>query len=260
MNFESVFSKSWKEYKKNFRVIFLLTLILVGIPLIIGNIGVYWLASNDVSFYEALVTGEIEETEISLKVAGSLFLLGLLTLILYIIYEAGLIKDSLKGKFDVHRTTSSGMKNFWKLIWFFIVTTFFLVLLFTLLIIPGIIFLVYWLLGIYVYFDSNKTVIESLITSFYMVKGNWWRMLGYTLVLFLGLSLVGAIVSLIGFPTEQMLERIVNPDIDLFFSNIILENIASLIYTMISVPFTILFYKNVYLGLRGNSKTKKKKK
>jgi hypothetical protein len=258
MNFESVFSKTWKEYRKNFRAILLLTLIFIGIPFVLGTITLYWLASGDASFFQALITEEVEQ--VSGTVAGSLFLLGLFSIILYVIYEAGLVKDSLKGKFDLMKTTNSGKKNFWKLVWFMVVTVFFLILLFLLFIIPGIIFLIYWFLGIYVYFDSNKTVIQSLRTSFYMVKGNWWRMLGYSLILFLGLAIIGGVISLIGYPAQQMIKDVTEPSIDMFFANVIMQGLVELIYTMISVPFVVLFYKNIYLELRGKSKTKKKGK
>ena len=93
-------------------------------------------------------------------------------------------------------------------------------------------------LAIFVYFDKRKTVIESLKISFNIVKGNWWKIFGYTILLFLAFSIFGLIiVILVNYVSNNYL-------------NLILNNLVNFIYTIISVPFSILFYKNIYLELR----------
>lgn len=257
MDFETIFGKSYNDYKKNFRVIFILTLIFIGIPLVLSNIILLGFSIQDPVFYESLITDKPEN--ISIKFAIVLFLLSFITLALYFIFEAGLVKDSIKGKFKLNKTINSGKKYFWKFVWFSIVIFFFLILLFLALIIPGIIFAVYWTLAIYIYFDSKKTVVQSLSASFHMIKGNWWRIFGYTILLFLILGVVGMIINLIGLPIGILLKNLGLPDLWISFLNFILSDIINLVYALISVPFSILFYKNIYLEMRGN-KVKKKKK
>jgi len=238
MDLGNVIGKSWDEYRKNFKQLFLLTLVFIGIPTVLAFLIFFMFGIN----YSEQVN--IEELKLSAELIAAISLIGIIGAIFYFIYEAGLIKESLKGfaKFDFHRVTHSGKRNFWKFVWFGIVAMFFLCLLFMALIIPGIIFGIYWSLAIFVYFDSNKTVMESLRTSFHMVKGNWWRIFGYTIVLVLIFGLVGVITELLGY--------------------LVTEFVAGFINTLFTAPFAILFYKNIYLGLRGKGKDKiiKKKK
>ncbi len=257
MDFETIFGKSYNDYKKNFRVIFILTLIFIGIPLVLSNIILLGFSIQDPVFYEMLIADDPES--ISIKFAMVLSLLSFIALVLYFIFEAGLVKDSIKGKFKLNKTINSGKKYFWKFVWFSIVIFFFLILLFLALIIPGIIFAVYWTLAIYIYFDSKKTVIQSLSASYHMIKGNWWRIFGYTILLFLILGVVGMIINLIGLPIGILLKNLGLPDLWISFLNFILSDVINLVYTLISAPFSILFYKNVYLEMRGK-KVKKKKK
>jgi len=255
MELGNILGKTYSDYKKNFRAILLLTLILVGIPLVFTNLVLYGFAMNDPVFYQAFVNEEVDSINPTFAIV--IALISLITLVLYFIYEGGLIRDSIGGKFNFHKTTNAGKKYFWKFVWFGMVTIFFLMLLFLAFIIPGIIFSIYWALGIYVYFDSNKNVRESLRTSFKMVRGNWWRMVGYSLVLFLILGVIGAVMGLIAVPTELAVRASESPSLGLLFGSYILKDLVNFVYTLVSVPFMVLFYKNIYLELRGKGKKKK---
>ena len=151
MNLGSVLSKTWNEYWSNFKSLLYLTFVFIGIPTLLAFIVFFFFG---VTYSETSI--EFEEL---LSMPGPLAAFGIvaiLGLVLYFIYEAGLIKESIKSKvkFDFHRVTSSGKRNFWKFVWFGIVTLFFLALLFLALIIPAIIFGIYWSVAIFVYFDS----------------------------------------------------------------------------------------------------------
>tara|TARA_Y100000034_G_C6842767_1_gene381427 strand:- start:228 stop:995 length:768 start_codon:yes stop_codon:yes gene_type:complete len=255
MDLGKIFEVSWKDYKRNFRAILLLTLVLVGIPLVLSNVILFVMGMNDPVFYSAFVNEEIDTITPSFGII--IFLVFTISLVLYLIYEAGMLKDSMKGKFDFYKTISSGKRNFWKFVWFAIVTMFFLMWLFLAFVIPGIIFSIYWFLAIYVYLDSNKTVVESLRTSFHMVRGNWWRMFGYTLALFITLAVVGAIISLIGLPSGITVMSIEEPTLGVLFFDYVMQDIANFLNTLVSAPFAILFYKNIYLELRRKGRKKK---
>jgi hypothetical protein len=67
------------------------------------------------------------------------------------------------------------------------------------------------------------------------------------------------IINLIGLPIEMLFKNLELSDLGVSFLNFVLRDVINLVYTLISVPFSILFYKNVYLEMRGK-KVKKKKK
>jgi hypothetical protein len=248
MDFETIFGKSYSDYKKNFRVIFILTLILVGIPLVLSNLILLWFSVQDPVFYEMLIAEDPEN--ISVKFAMILSLLSFITLALYFIFEAGLVKDSIKGKFKLNKTINSGKKYFWKFVWFSIVIFSFLILLFLALIIPGIIFAVYWTLAVYIYLDSKKTVVQSLSASYHMVRGNWWRIFGYTILVVLLLGVIGLILDLFTVPMALYIESLASPSLVIVFINFLIEDIVNFFNILISAPFVVLFYKNIYLRLR----------
>lgn len=236
MDLGSIIKKSWDEYWNNFKSLLYITFIFIGIPTLLAFIVFFFFG---ITYSESMDLEEMLVEPVALTAFGILAILGV---VLYLIYEAGLVKESMKSKakFNFHKVKDSGMKNFWKFVWFSLVTFFFIALLLLALIIPGIIFGIYWSVAIFVYFDSNKNVMESLRTSFHMVRGNWWRVFGYTVVLILIFVIVGMVTELLGYVLTEMVSNFVN--------------------TLFTAPFAILFYKNVYLGLKGSSKPKKKKK
>lgn len=248
MKFEYIFKKSYDEYKKKFKNIFLLSLIFIGIPIIISSLFFLSYIIKNPEFYKAIIIDQKNIFPTNFFVY--IFLFGLISFIFFIIFEAGLIKESISGKFNFHKTINSGRNNFWRLIWFFIVVAFFLMLLFLALIIPGIIFAIYWSVAIFVYFDGKKTVIESLRVSFSMIKGNWWKIFGYSLLMVFLYVITSLIFGLISLSTELSIYSLENPSAKLLILNVILNSISNFLYNLIIIPFSILFYKNIYIELK----------
>lgn len=248
MKFEYIFKKSYNEYKKNFKTIFLLSLVFIGIPLVLSSLFLFSYIVENPEFYMSFIIDEFVDFPPIFFVG--IFIIGIIYFIFYFIFKAGLIKESISGKFNFHKIINSGKNNFWKLVWFFIVISFFLMLLFLALIIPGIIFAVYWSTAIFTYFDGKKTVIESLKTSFNMVRGNWWRIFGYSILIFILMVIISFILILIHIPTELLIYASENPSNNLLVINLILSNISNFLFGLITIPFFILFYKNIYLELK----------
>lgn len=71
-------------------------------------------------------------------------------------------------------------------------------LLFLLLIVPGIIFMIYWQFIIYVVIFSDKWGSEALDYSKTIVKKRWWKTFGFALVIFLASMLWAVIIGSIG--------------------------------------------------------------
>jgi hypothetical protein len=199
---------------------------------------------------------DLDISKIPLHFSSAIFLTALISFVFYFMFEAGLIKESITGKLNFNRLVNSGKSNFWKFVWFCIVSFFFLILLFLALIIPGIIFSVYWILAVFVYFDSKKNVIESLKTSFHMVKGNWWKIFGYILLLLIFSIIIGVVTSVISLPTLIKIYSLNSPASSLLICDFILNSISDFLSNLIIIPFSILFYKNIYLELK-NKKNKR---
>ena len=127
----------------------------------------------------------------------------------------------------------SSRKSFWKFLGGSILFMVLIGLLFLLLIVPGIIFSVYWILTMFVWFNEPKLgFMNSLKKSRELVKGRWWRTLGYGILLMLILAVVGALFSWI----------------------IYLNSIVSLL----SSVFIIYFLRHMYINYSSRTSNKKK--
>ncbi len=267
MDFSEIFSQTWKEYKSNFSTILKFMLVFITIPsLIFLLINTSLILSNE--NLKMLVLINSQESPLSLSKGYNFYLTmilitSLISMVLALFAYAGLTSTSLKKtKFKFSDLVYSSKKNFWRYLAYCIVVIIFLFLLFILLIVPMIIFSIYWIFASYVLFDQNKGILESLKTSRKIVRGRWWKVLGYSILFVLiiitisiGISLVSSII-LLPYLVADGLSPLLSqgPITPTFF---VLRQITSFISQIISnitvIPLTILFYKNFYLKLK-NSK------
>jgi len=265
--FGDLLSDSWDEYKKNFKIYFNVFLLLVVIPSLVLFV------------YQAphtynLLTQNIESFQDILDIFGTKYMiimnvLWIITLALAMFMSISLIYNSIykKNKMSVEQTLKGGKKYFWRYIFFSLVYLIFIIGLSLLLIIPGLIFIVYWLFAPYILIKENKGIIASLKSSYCLVKGRWWKtfwtLLLFALVLILILiifSVVSAILNvLIMIPfvfsavSKNGFEILLTKGFftNLPFSAFLLTNLVSKIFelgqTLIIAPLSILFFKNLYL-------------
>lgn len=270
MRFGELFSKSWQEYKQNFKVFAIIFLLLSVIPTIIS-----FLVSIP-STLEALKLGTTQQTFLGVFFSWKYLLViifGIITFLLGLWMSVSFIYNSLyrKKEMSVRETLSGGKKYFWKYLLFSIVYGIFLIGLFLLFIIPGIIFMIFWVFSSYVLIGQNKGILESLKTSREIVRGKWWHtfgflllfgliMIGISLVFSIGAGLINLIFGFSAFPFSQanieaMMKAISSP------STLIITNLISRIFSLganlIIAPLSVLFFKNFYLDMKGGSKVKK---
>ncbi len=265
--FGDILAESWKEYKANFKVFLVIFLLLAVIPSLI----VY--SANIPLSLEFLKLGKNPDFSELIKVIFSfryLFLVaffGAIAFLFSLLMHASLIYNSVcrkKGKrMEVNETLRGGAKYFWKYLLFSIVFFIFLGGLFLLFIIPGIIFLVYWLFAPYVLIKENKGIIESLRTSYCLIKGKWWRTFGYSLLFIIIIALISVAFSIaaglikllffinsiltLGF-VEGFKLLAVSP-VYLVFGGLI-DNVFGLLSNLVTIPLSILFFKNFYLDYK----------
>jgi len=112
-----------------------------------------------------------------------------------------------------------------------------LLFLFLLLIVPGIIFAVYWMFVLYVVILKDETAFDAMSYSKSLVKGRWWKTLGYSIVF----GLLGLIVSLflgfiLGGIAYFLPANIFGAGID-----VILTTFTDVITAFFSVVFVVFF-------------------
>ncbi|MBS3080924.1 hypothetical protein J4221_05610 [Candidatus Pacearchaeota archaeon] len=264
MEFEKIFKKSWEDYKINIKSIIVFMIVFAGIIGLIQVIHTGIWAILDESIRAMLLTDNlVKEPMLLTNNLGKDFfpwrfllpsgILGLIGFFLSIFIYTGLIGASLKHKkFTYNNLVSQGQIFYLKYLGLLVVSGLFLIGLFLLLIIPGIIFMGYWIFSSYVLFDERKGILESLKRSRELVKGKWWTVFGYSLLLmliFLGIIIV---FSLIALP----LYFIQGISLEYFIFSIIANFLLSFIFSIFFTPFLVLFYKNFYLEIK---KTKRKK-
>jgi hypothetical protein len=250
-DFGELLSESLKEYRSNFKTILVIILLLAVLPGFIQ-----FLLGLGIPNLETLPPEQAVEI-FSNPFFYGIVVVGLIAIVLGIFMSLSLISLGFnsKKKLSFGQSFSKGSKFFWKYLLLIIMMTIFLIPLFLLLIIPGIIFMTYWAFAMYVLVDQGKGVFGSLGESMNIVKGRWWRVLGYSILVLLlyfvvalaigiPFGIIGAIFAFTG--TTAISE--------------FMGTLAEWVITLIVSPISILFYKNFYLELKGSKVKSKKKK
>lgn len=128
-------------------------------------------------------------------------------------------------------------KFFWGYVWVSILSTIIIGLWALLLIIPGIIFAIYYLLFNYTFFFEGLTGMQAIRRSKELVKGYWWEVFGR--VLFIGL-IAGIINIFLASPLDSMVEGTAS-----FISYNIFMN---LIWALIS-PIIVIYIYDIFRDL-----------
>lgn len=165
---------------------------------------------------------------------------GIITAVLATAFSIYLAKSAINKKVSLKESWS----YFWPYVAISLVLMIYVSGLLILLIIPGIIFVVYWSVAMYSFLDEKKgtkKIHDSLRNSYNLVKDNWWRTVGYGVLLSL---IIAVIYLLLGF---------VFGILAFISSSIWMIAVSSMVSTLISVPitiFTVLFYGKYYLALK----------
>ncbi|MEK6885339.1 MAG: hypothetical protein AABX17_00040 [Nanoarchaeota archaeon] len=247
MNFGELFSASWTELKFKFKVNSRIVFYFMFIP------GLIALVLTSLSFY----TQNNLFDYLSLAVQIIAIFTGILA-------STSLIYSTIFDKKDYDSSVSGGKKFYWRFIGLMLVQIIFLILLLFALIIPAIIFAVYWSLAEFVFIKENKGIIESLRGSFRLIRNNWWKVVGYGIligIISLGISVLFSIPS---WPTNMMIfiDAIKNPTLyldgapatNLSTINEAITGFFSLLSQLIIVPLSIIFSKYLYFALQKKKK------
>jgi hypothetical protein len=261
--FGSIFGKSFKEYKINFKESSKFILLFIGLPsLLLLLIEIVMLFADPTLFSAinssmsaAALLGKVVKTPLYFRIISYFFTL--VSIFLMVFVSAGFISTTLKkDKFSFRELVRNAKPRYWQYFGLSVVLLIFIILLTLLLIIPGIIFGVYWVFASYIFFDRKEKIMPSLKQSREIVKNRWWKTLGYALLI--GLIIIGfaILISIIQLPTTIIMTinalGSTTNSLGLLIAYLILNFITSLLVTLISVPLPILFFKNFYREMKGN--------
>jgi uncharacterized membrane protein len=243
IDFGDLFDKTIKDIKGNFKNYIIIMLLFSFIPFVLYDIYSY--------FYPM---GE----EINLNFLKHIILISIMSLISSI-STISIIYSSIKKEKDWKESVRKSLNYYPIIILGSIIVTLFLIPLFMLLIIPGLIFSIYWLLFIYVIIDENEKIMKSLKRSKFLIKGHWWNVFGKILLIiliFIGIIILVMIFFALLILTPYLLLKGLQSLNDLDIVMNILINITTILFTL----FYILFMKNLYFNLKDIYRHKKEDK
>jgi hypothetical protein len=259
--FGDILGESIQEYKNNFREILKFMLLFVGIPALILCIFQFVCIIIDPKLFALLSTPSLLKQlntgliklPLYYQIVSALF--NLITIFLMVFISAGFISTLLKkSKFTSKELIRNAQPRYWKFFAFNIVLIIFLILLFLLLIVPGIIFGIYWVFASYVFFDRKEKIRPSLKQSREIVKNRWWKTFGYFLLICIIIGFISLVINIIQFPTVVIsgLHIFNDTPLSLGFLGIfsLMNLIARFCASLVTVPLGILFFKNFYLKMK----------
>jgi hypothetical protein len=250
-NISYLFNESWKIFKKHFWLLIAVLFLFNFVPLMIYN--TYTIYQP---FDETLIFNETTNT-INWNILINYFLTELtIIIILTLITTFGVISiiSLLLGKVKSNNLgdiLNEGSKHYIKIILLTLLLILMLIPLYILLIIPGIIFSVYWMFSQYFVIDENEKITKSFGRSMNIVKNNWWAIVGR--ILLVGLITAGVIFSvsmILGFVTLIIfgLKNVLLGTIP-----VIAQLVTTGITLLVQLPltlFTLIFTVNLYKGYK----------
>jgi len=250
--FGDILSKSWSEFKDNFWIFFWGILLLSFIPGLLIGITQSMYAGEAIQNFNLMGSNSVDLSAIT---SSPYFYpsLGLtvISILLGVYLSASLISLSLsKKKLTFGETFALGKKNFWRFLGFSIILMLFLMGLAILLIIPMIIFAVYWAFAPYIFIEEKKGIMESLGKSHNLIRGKWWRVLGNFILLILIFLLIAIGASIISGILRGIfgisLLTLLHPTAKTLLITNIIASVTGFISGIFTTPLMILFTKNLY--------------
>jgi ABC-type Fe3+ transport system permease subunit len=219
MSIYEIISRAKRIYSENFNAI-LYIILIIYIP---------------INIVLALIPVE-DYTELNTYLRVFQMLEGLIGIIATMAI-AFIVKHHVEGKKIGHKEAlKESMQKWLAALGTSIIMGIFLFLLALLLIIPAIIFYVYWIFAIYVVLFYNKVGKKALDYSKEIVKGRWWTVFGYSLIF-----------SIIGFLLAFMIglfEAFIPSSLDMyskFTFLIIIYTVIDIVLAYMTVVLTIFF-------------------
>ncbi|MCA9495795.1 MAG: hypothetical protein KC589_02540 [Nanoarchaeota archaeon] len=246
--FSNLFVKSKDIFVNNFLLILKFSLVFAFVGLISQLIVIIDFENQGINYVNDVVA-----TDFSMDVPLNTWpimlvniVLELLLAFLAIILIVNFHFNSIGKNKTIIESFDFTVSRLFYLIFTSILQTILLIFLFILLIVPGLIFSIYWIFVYLAVLFREKSFFNALVYSFNLVRNNWWRTLGYLVILLLIIIAVAMIFFFIF-------------GLIMFFGN--LNNTLYLIMTFIQIlvvlPFNyflVIFLIQYFLAIEEEKK------
>lgn len=228
MKFSDVFRNSLHVFAKHWRV-------LVSAALLVSILPMVALSGSYLLYYGGEYPAQFTMWDV---------IIGLASWGLSLLLTLSVLEFLRSRNRNLQHAINAGARRLWDGVLLTIIMSIALFFLFLLLIIPGIIFSIYWIFAYYALIMDEKSIIESLRHSTSVVRGNWWRILGYLVLV--TLILIGAsLIVLIPVFILGWLVSSVNPLAAAFFAMTVSTAINAL-----ALVYLLIFLERMYVALR----------
>jgi|WetSurMetagenome_2_1015567.scaffolds.fasta_scaffold99865_3 hypothetical protein len=252
-----IISNAWKVFRDN-PVNIIAIMLLIGIPVYLINyaanqaLAPSWMTDPTTTSDEftSLLSENMGQVITSFLLLGAIAISMSFISLLSSMALAFYVKACVDGKkIDLSTAYSKAFGRWPAAIYTNIIEGVLLLLLFLLIIIPGLIYSIYWTFALYAVALSGKSGKEALDYSKTIVKNRWWTVLGYTLVFgLIGLVLSIPLIILIGVLRWALTDQISIYAIDLT------STVLSLIIASFLAVIQIVFYINYESTIRTDAK------
>jgi hypothetical protein len=229
-SFRKIFSESLKLFKENFKLILIITLIVytpVNIILVVFQV-------NKLPLWQQTLS----------RLTGLIEIIGAMAIII-------LIKSKLDGvSLNLKSIFKKSLAKWPKAVVTSILTNIFLILLFLMLIIPGIIYSVYWTFNLYSVVLCDKFGKGAMDYSKSLVKGRWWKVLSYAALINILVVIFSLIIGAVFSAIFSFIKVMTGGETIFEFLGYMLSNI---IFSFSQVALTIFFLNlvNTQKGITG---------
>jgi len=247
-----ILSSAWKIFRDNAATIIAIML-MMGIPVALINLVAYqalmpsWINDSNTSSEEfaTLFSENMDQLISTFLMLGAIAIITAFISLLSSIALAFYVKSCVDGKKISISTAYSRAFGRWPAaIYTNIVGGILLILLFLIIIIPGLIYSIYWTFALYAVALSGKSGKQALDHSKSIVKNRWWTVLGYIFVFgLIGFVLAIPLVLIFGVFRWALTDQLSGYAID-FTSNMLYLVIGSFI-AVIQVVFYLNFESTI---------------
>jgi len=256
ITFSVLLQKTIKNYKKHFFILIQLSFLFYFIPQIL-ILTIQAVVSGRLVGFDMASLGFLE----MLKVMYPMFLMGAgfgaISGILKLLFTFTIIKVlTLKRagrELTVGEAISESSNHFFAGLGLAILTWLIIFGGFMFLVIPGIILSVYLTFTLYAFIVDGTSYTASWSRSWELVKGNWWRVLGYFLLYGFVIFAIGLAFGLLTVPFGLLGGVISQFN---YAVGVLIQKIPIELLTLFVIPLSVIFGEQFYIGLKKEKKIK----
>lgn len=243
-DFGELLTDAFNDYKRHFPLLLKVALLLSFLPtFLFGSVGTVY------RFLSPVAEGSIDWTALGIEAAAGVAT-GICTLLLVFTVIKLLVVRRTGRELTLVEALREGAAHYGTGLLLSITLLSALLGLYLLLIVPGIIFSILWTFAYYAHITDGKGVLDSLRRSKETVKGRWWLVFGYSLLLGLLVGSISVAVTIVPAVLSGIL-AFVDPVRGGLIGGLLLNFVVAISGAVLT-PFSLIFMERFYLDLRAN--------